>query len=769
MLEKIVRIDNVGVFKAGVPAAVSLKKVALLYADNARGKSTLSSLFRACSTADASSVQARRTVGATSAQAVQFLFQAGSKNVLVSFDGTAWSTPVANLHVFNHEFVERNVYAGRDVSPEQRASLLELALGADAVSKRMEFQGHADAQRIAAQRVTGAEQALQGYHRGLTLQAFLDLEKVDNGDTQLAALDQRLQDARGVQQVLQRPSLREVQVSQTDLAEVRVVLAAQFEQLQAQAEQVVRQHFDAHRGKDTERWAAEGMHHQPDEACPFCGQDTTGVALLDAYQAYFNDAYREHLRRVGSLQGAVAQKLPGRLLPEWSTAIEFNQAAIRGWAGQVELIEPHAPLAEARALLEEATRIVSAAVEQKAASPLAHVDTSGVDQALALVAEVSSLVEVYNSAVREAATKIDEFKNSLKQADVQVLTAQRERLQLQMVRHTPEVDALVKKRATAEADKKLAEASKDNARTELDALMGKALVGFQEAINAWLKDFGAPFSLKELKQTYIGGGAPRSEYVIDVRGASVVVGPAATGELSFHTALSEGDKRTLAFAFFLAKLFGDPARGDAIVVLDDVFTSLDQHRRTKTVDAVVAMAQQCRQVLALGHDAYFLREIGRQVVSRAGVEVSTLELRRGPGSYTVIEAFDLDHLCSTPYYKRYRVVEDFVTGVRGVNPLEVALALRLLVESHLHRCFIGRFKDGQSVGQMLGDIRVATPENPISCLQDVLPDLIKFNDYAAMFHHDTSGGHARTDVVDGELEHYSSAALRFVQTGRLFS
>ncbi len=386
-----------------------------------------------------------------------------------------------------------------------------------------------------------------------------------------------------------------------------------------------------------------------------------------------------------------------------------------------------------------------------------------------MLGKVSELVGDYNRDTQAATAKIEAFKSGLMQADVQALTSQRQKVQLQMVRHTPEVAALVGQRAAAELDKKAAEGAKDKARSELDALMGEALAGFQGTINAWLRDFGAPFSLREMKQTYLGGGTPRSEFVIDVRGASVVVGPAAAGELSFHTALSEGDKRTLAFAFFLAKLFSDSARGEAVVVLDDVFTSLDHHRRNKTVEAVVVMAQQCQQVLALGHDAYFLREIGRSVVAKAGADVSTLELRRGPGNYTVIEAFDLDHFCASPYYKRYRLVEDFVTGARRVNPLEVAQALRLLVEGHLHRCFLGRFKEGTSVGQMLGEVRGAKPDNPISSLQGVLPELIRFNDYAATFHHDASGGQARTDIVDGELHHYGQAALHFIQTGRLFS
>jgi wobble nucleotide-excising tRNase len=252
-----------------------------------------------------------------------------------------------------------------------------------------------------------------------------------------------------------------------------------------------------------------------------------------------------------------------------------------------------------------------------------------------------------------------------------------------------------------------------------------------------------------------------------VRGASVPVGPAPGTGLSFHTVLSEGDKRTLAFAFFLARLFADPKHSEAVVVLDDVFTSLDKHRRTKTVESVVSMNRRCGQVIALGHDAFFLRDIKKRVTKLSG-EVSALELRRGPENFTVIGEFDLDEFCESDYYKRYRIVETYVSGAAQVASLDVAQALRLLVEGHLHRCFPARFIEGQTMGAMIQQIKDASSGNPIAVLKPLTSELVSFNEYAAAFHHDTSGGHTQTNVNDGELHHFASAALRFIQTGKVF-
>lgn len=767
MLEKIIRVDNVGVFKAGVPTALTLKKVTVVYADNARGKSTLSALLHACSLGDVQSLQARRTIGAAGDQAVQLRFQTAAGGSTISFDGNTWTSRASNFHVFNQEFVERNVYAGTAVTPDQRASLLELALGADAVIQREEFQRQSEAQRNATQRVTAAENALQGYHRGTTLAAFLALESVEDGPVLIAELDKQLNEALGVQQILGRQGFRQLPTPVFNFDDIRTIALSHFEKLQEDTEALVRKHFDAHLGRETERWVNEGLRHKPDEHCPFCGQETVGLPLLQTYKNYFNQAYKEHLHRVASLRGLVDQQISAGLDPEWRAACDFNAGAKDGWSGLLQLELPAFNLDAAREAIGTAREIVNTLVKQKDEKPLEAIDVGALEQATIILKTVASDVTKYNEAIQALNEKIDEYKKGLAKVDTATLQTQRRTIELRMVRNAPEVLQHLADRMKAIDDRKIAEQKKDTARAMLDQLMAASLATFQEAINARLRDFGAPFSIRELKPNYAGGGVPRSEYVLEVRGTSVPVGPANGGALTFHTVLSEGDKRTLAFAFFLARLFADPNRTEAIVVLDDVFTSLDQHRRAKTVEAVLAMTLQCKQVIALGHDAYFLRDI-RKRVSKVGGEVAALELRRGPENFTVIGQFDLDEFCASPYYKRYRLVEGYVTGAAQANMLEVAQVLRLLVEGHMHRCFLGRFADGLTVGSMIQNIKEAQADNPIIVLQPLIPDLLAFNEYAAMFHHDTSGGHTRTDVNDGELLHFATAALRFIQTGKLF-
>ena len=439
MLEKIIRVDNIGVFKAGVPEAVTLKKVTVVYADNARGKSTLSALLRACGSGDSQSIQARKTIGATGDQAVQLRFQGAGGGSTISFDGNAWSAPAGNLHVFNQEFVERNVYAGAAVTPDQRASMLELALGADAVVQREEFQRQSETQRGATQRLTAAETALQGYHRGVALPAFLALEPVADGTQQIAELDKQLNEARSVQQILGRQGFRKLTVPVHNFDGIRAIAQAHFEGLQDDAERVVREHFDAHLGRETERWVSDGLRHRPDESCPFCGQETSELPLLRAYKSYFNQAYKEHLQRVASLRGLVEHQVSEGLVPEWGAAIDFNTGALEGWAGLLRLELPMFGIEKARAGIAAARAMVAALVEEKTAKPLEGIDVSALEQATAILNSVADDVAEYNAAVQVRNDEIERYKKGLAQADAASLQAQRRTVELRMVRDVPEV------------------------------------------------------------------------------------------------------------------------------------------------------------------------------------------------------------------------------------------------------------------------------------------------------------------------------------------
>lgn len=768
MLEKIICIDNVGVIKKGVPKAVDLQKVTLVYADNARGKSTLSALLLATSGANAQDVVQRKTVGATSPQKVVFRFTpaSGAAKFNVEFDGATWTGSNPKLYVFNQTFVERNVYTSNGVLPEQREALLQLALGDAAVAQRDEFDRNSVIQRECAGQVATAEAALQGYRGSLTLDSFIALKSPDNVDAQMAVIDKQLAEARAADQIAKRPEFKLISVPAFNLDGLPEIAASSFESLSVQAESTAKAQFEKHNGNSTERWVSEGMGHRIDVECPFCGQVTTGLDLLKAYKTYFDNSYSEHLQRVASFRTRVDASVADSLLSTWSPNHEFNQSVFNSWSDSLTLSElPAVDVEGAFNSLRSVRTKLQELVDLKERNPLTALDTSLFDKLPEDLGTIQSLANFYNNEIAKLNDLIANYKERLTKPETAGLLSKRADLLIHKNRFDTKVVELVDKVVEVRTAYKGAEIAKDAARTALEALMADTLAKFQDAINGWLKQFSAPFSVKQLGPTYKGGGL-RTEYVLEVRGVNVIVGPGGAGPLSFHAALSEGDKRTLAFAFFLARLFAEPNRADATVVLDDVFTSLDRHRRFNTVEAVVKMAAECGQVIALGHDAHFLRELKNRVTRKRVGPTLELALLRDGEDYSYLDQFDIDEYCSSDYYKHYVLVERFVGGDNTVSLLEVAKALRLLIEGHLHRCFPKKFKEGLTVGDMLDNVRNAKTPNPVARLQDMLTELLWFNDFASLFHHDTSGGYTKTETNAAELLPFAQGALNFIQLRR---
>src|SRR5690606_33527501 len=245
---------------------------------------------------------------------------------------------------------------------------------------------------------------------------------------------------------------------------------------------------------------------------------------------------------------------------------------------------PTLDIAKAAGILKAAKAELLKLVEAKERNPLDAFDPAPFSNVLAKLNTVVSMAQSYNAVMAKLNEQAADYKAKFARADVAALTARRSELLIRKNRYDAKTIHMVNAVQDARAGYKSAEMAKDAARAELDKLMADTLARFERDINGWLVKFGAPFQIAQLVPTYKGGGL-RSEYVLKVRGATVNVGPGGGGELSFHSALSEGDKRTLAFAFFLAKLFAAPNRATASVVLDDVFTSLDKHRRHNTIEA----------------------------------------------------------------------------------------------------------------------------------------------------------------------------------------
>lgn len=763
MISKILKIQNVGLLQDATQAgAVSLAQVTAIYADNGRGKSTFTAVLRACQLGDAGRLNARKTIDATSAPEVKLLLPTGSH---VEFTANAWTTTLPDIVVFDSEFVEQNVYSGFEVRADQRQSLLKFALGNQTVQLKKQIDQLTEDISTQTRKRTQAEKTLTGFAPPYTIAQFIALQPVPDAQQQIDALQKRIEAAKNAQTLATRKDPAAIALIQFDPAAVFAVLKTQIQDVEEMAEAVVKAHFAEHNSQDFEDWASRGQQYLSGVDCPFCGQAIGGIELIQAYRSYFNQSYADLKLRIAGLESQVENGLADSKVEAAVSAIATNSARIEAWMDQLNLTVPSL---DGVALAEAVKRVREALLSLVGAKQLAPLETvssqTDADAATAALAEINQAITTYNVAVQTVAAQIVEFKKKLAAENIATLTTEIRKLEAARKRVLPDVTSAVAEYQAAETERRRFDREKTEAREQLDALMKATLQQYQASINALLVAFGAEFSIEQMKPTYVGDGELRSEYALCLRNKSVKLGnraDIATGH-SFATTLSEGDKRTLAFAFFVARLKADPNLASKLVVLDDPVSSLDRNRRHQSIRLIANLAGDCRQLLVLSHDAYFVRELRERLNDRRPMPITPhiLSINRVHQGYSAFAQCDIDDVCSSDYYRHHRLVADYVDGKSTVNTRDVAKAIRPLLEGYYHRRFPRKIPRKLMFGQIIALAAQAPAADPLAYLKPLLKEMGEVNDYASQFHHDP--GHETIPVVDGELVGFANRALKLI-------
>lgn len=766
MLEKLLKLEGVGLFANPLAKAVEFKQATLIYADNGRGKSTLSAVMRACAAADSQAMAARATIGGTGAPRAQLRFKLPTGGTNITFDAGTWDAAMPSLLVFDQAFIERNVFAGGEVHADHHQSLLDFALGTAAVAKKKEVDDASEAMTVATKARSAAEGKLQGYRGSMSVAAFLALAEEPQADQKIADYESRIANANSAATLSQRAALKALTLPKVDFADFETVLKSSFKQMHENAGALVKAHVEGHGGSDSQRWIGDGQRFLKNDNCPFCGQSTKGIDLIDAYATFFNEQYNAHNSRIQALPGMARRSLSDGTIDTWASEFQANADRVQAWVEQLQLDCPMPDSAVLKALSKQIRDCLEEAGEAKAKQPLEAVDTALLQPAIHARDAILKVLGDYNSSVEAANTKIADFKKTLQAENKIELEASLARVRAQKVRHSVGVVAIVNERTQADQERGKQEKAKTTAREDLDKLMSSMLTEYEGDINKWLTHLRTPFKVSKLNYSYMGGPTPRTEYGVLVREKHVAAGKAAANAPSFSTVLSDGDKRSLALAFFLAKALHEKSCADSIVVLDDVFASFDSNRRSQTIAALCEVATKCAQVIVLAHDAYFLYELEKAMAEDKVPEVLPLQIRR-VGEFSELAPADFSMMCESDYYKRYRTTWNYLSGAAPDDLLPVAQALRVLVEGNLHRRFPGLIREGVTMGVIIGLIEGAPAGNPLEQLKPQVKDLRSFNEFASLFHHDTQGKIPRTSVTDGELHPFAKQAMAFVHLGTM--
>lgn len=760
MLKKVVSIQGLGLLH-GSGASPEFRRSTLLFADNGRGKSTFTTLLESVRSGDLAELSRLQTIDQATTIEAKLVFDGGVQ--LSQLSGEGWDHLRPNVRVFDSHFVRENVYSGSVIEATQRRNLLTFVLGDSAV-------GESTRERIATKELAemntalrNAESSLTPLLNGTNLAEFMAFAEDTELATKILRADLDIENHKSSAQIALLPEPAPISILDPHLDEVLELLALSLEDIHNSATELVEAHISVHAHDEFEEWIRAGSQFEDEHNCPYCGQSIERSELIAAYRQFFSAEYFGHVEQVKGLAGSLTETIGPAAIQDLTRRVAQQQRVTSDWAGRTILEELEFDEERVQQLFGALYEEVLRAIHQKSSSPLESMDVTELGLRVKELWEgIEESFASFNGVIARNSAQVRTFKESLVTADLPALEIARNRLEAQRLRYTPSVQAVVAQIVSDRESAAALERERDDAREKIRQLMNDTLTSYQDTINDLLTKFGAGFSVKEMRTSF-RGPAPQSEYVIVLRTKEVPLwsdsGP------HFDTALSEGDKRTLAFAFFVARVLQDPDIAQLVVAVDDPMSSMDAGRRHTTIQTLIKLQNECRQLILSSHDAVFLRdfqlELGRRLPNIPRVVVQLL----GPaGGYSNWASPSLDELCESARRKTLREVEQFLDTGQG-DPQLVARQIRPLLEGYLHSRFPTLLKEGLLLGESIQAIRAAVAPSPLAFAQNIVDEIESINTYAGAFHHDGNPGYVRPIANAVEVQSFAARSLNLTYSG----
>ena len=722
MLAKVTKLSHIGRFQSLQHRAERFRKLALLFARNGYGKTTLCAVIRSSLTQDAKYVDERAHLGQVGLPSATLEFDPVGT---VAFNNGAWNRSPPPLLIFDQEYIRANVHAAEEVTRDNKRQLLQIIIGAAGVTmvERLKVLDDENAGLNAALRV--AEASIQRHQPSINdVGAFVAAVIPVDLDIRLVKAARLAEQADQAAEITRQsgfddflPGLR-----LQDLPRLLVkTMGIDVDTVSLVDQHVAKHHFD----QTGRRWLRYGVDHAGADDCPFCDQSLALSSIIGPLRATFDPRYKDYADavEVAHVQiQAIADGGARNLL----SLLEQNEAREAFWLKVVEIDPLPRPSTDEQVGLRRALSWIEAALKLKMANVGASVDVTE-----AHLKDWSALVDFadrYRRAVQAANAIILNAKSAEGKPTLQAIeTARTNRAKFNALsrRDDEPLKGLCADWSQKDGRQKAIALEKKAIQDALRKHTVSSAAAYEDSVNQMLGQFGANFKLCQTKASYVGGA--NSEYCIDINGHALAVGPSGKASPSFRTVLSGGDKASLALALFITQARQRADLADLTLIFDDPFSSQDAGRQFETSARIRELAAAAKQVVVLSHDARFLHLIKKDA---GALEASEHQVVLTADWHGTVSAWSADDEVRAEYIRRAERIRGYAGSgqhLTGCSPQQLASDIRVFLEEYVDLLFPGRFAARTTLGTMVDEIDDAGPNDPLHLHRIALRDLNEFS------------------------------------------
>lgn len=761
VIEYLKLVRNVGKFDSVSAQQLPLAKLALIYAENGRGKTTLAAIFRSLATGAADLILERHRLTANNPPHIVIKADAPSP---VQFQNGAWSSTLPAIAIFDDAFVAQNICSGMEIQAEHRQNLHELIIGAQGVALNATLQGHVAKVEEHNRNLRSLGDAIPAVVRAVfSVDDFCELKSDANIAEAIKAAEHALAAAKSADEVKTEKSFQPISLPIFETNVIETLLVRDLSDLESKSAVQVQTHF-ATLGDGGEEWVSDGMqrisHSQPSgETCPFCAQSLGTSPLISHYRAYFSDSYGRLKNEIANAVSSTERAHDGDVVAAFERSVRIAEQARHFWKDFTSLPELSIDTAEVVRAWKMARDLVMHDLRRKQAAPLdsQRLGAAAVS-AISAYDIIRKTVEAKSMMLSATNAAIELVKEGAASANPEALAADLAKLKAIEARHRNEIAQHCKAYLEEKKAKTKTEQLRDAARTALDTYRRHVFPAYEAAINANLAKFNAGFRLGSVASVNTRGGSS-CNYSVIINNVSLSVTASGIGQPSFRTALSAGDRNTLALAFFFASLYQNPNLAQTIAVIDDPMTSLDEHRSLTTIQEMRRLVNETQQLIVLSHSKPFLFALwdSSDKIARSAMKI----VRDHDGS--TLDDWNVNRDMVTEHDHRHALVSKYVRTNHSADERAVAAALRPILEAFVRVAYPEEFPSGSLLGPFI-NVCVQRHGHSSQILSPLdtseLRDLL---DYANKFHHDTNAAWETVLINDHELQQFCKRTLAFAR------
>lgn len=727
MIHKIERLISIGKYRNyQATGDVAFKKLTLFYGDNGGGKTTLTAILRSLTQNRPELITRRKSTNQTTTQAAQIVERTTSGDTHHTFNATTgWTLPFPDIEIFDIHFVNENIHSGFDFNEDHKKQLHQFVIGAVGVAIQQQIEQNKAAKAISRQNQINIEQQLiQQVGNNLTADLtspFLAIPATQaNGiDQQITSAEAALAsaNANAIIQTLQTLSPLTRITSSIDFASLITDLQTTSQAIQnATLESLFSNHCQdlTNNGiEGPENWLQKGFAYveskqaanEPLISCPFCKQTIDGnVEILNAFVSKFNANFNSLVLRLQLHFASLQNFNLEAAIQAINNINQTNTGRINSWVTHLPntVLPPTFNIIADEDILRAEFQNLIASVQQKIQNPTVAVASTTAAVFQSSCQTINTNIGNYNQSVTVYNNAIATFLANIQTpANAQIAVDRLKRIKKRF--ETP-IITLCTQLTTEKQTLRGLETAYTVLSQQQQAAATIFFTNYKNRINHYLGPvFKTLFRIEDVIHIPPQGRATQSKigYKLTIDGQDISFDQ--NQQNNAKDCLSEGDKSTVALAFFLSKLDIDTGIADKILVFDDPLSSFDSNRRMYTVQLIKDLYPNIKQVVVLSHNEYFLFELSKGF---AAAEKKTLRITENfLAKASVIEPLVLESMVENDYFKHIKELENFLQHP-DLNKKEIVLGwLRNVLESHIrfkfYRQLSGLAANNQTFGILI--------------------------------------------------------------------